>query len=487
MSEQCTARPQLQGSAHSLAMTLTSLVQAIECRSQQLALQKREFAGLVADVQTLNAWQAQCVYLDVGGTHFHAGHEALQRHGPHYLSALTSCTFAAPEDATGYIFVDRDPQWFALVLAYLRDRALYRPSDRAALRGLQRETVFYALPELRRHAHLEEVLLAITVQGGHLHAYDAGAGRWRRLRDPLRADRGVVVEFSSHWNERLVVLVMGAATGAWLELLDVDAWAWQRVPLPGNFYVLTAVQWGERLVLLVEWPDGTMELQALDAALSWQTITLPFMERYMPAEIFCVQGRLLVLTAPQSRQPQRNCLRVYEGDGWRALPAMANAMEMFSMCQLEDRVVVIGGPSSVPGLGAFEFRWGKGLWEALPPLPQHQHSDHFEMKGWQGKVMVMGRRLGADPSVDAYDVATGRWVAWPSPRYDVSHSVVHDDVLYMCGPAGSLEQYDPQRHGWRQTWHFHEEVLVESLRLPKRLVWSDGAELHAADSASPNM
>ena len=479
MSEQCTDRPQLPGYASSLATTLTSLDRAIECRSRRLALQKREFAVLAADVQALNARQAQCVYLDVGGAHFHAGRETLQRHGPHYLSALTSGTFAAPEDAAGYVFVDRDPRWFALVLAYLRDWALHRPGDRAALRGWQRETVFYAVPELRRQAHLEEVLVAVTLRGRHLHGYDVGAGRWRRLRDPLCTAGGAHVYFSGRWNGRLVLLVAEPGrTEASLELLDTDAWAWQRVPLPGPFFCVgSSVQWGDRLVLLVLRNDGTRELQALDAALSWQAIALPFTERYpMKAEICCVQGRLLLLTSPPPRPPQRNGLWVYEGDGWRALPAPANVMGMFALCPLEDRVVAVGGPRLMRAPGerttAEQFLWSEGRWEALPEPPRAQSTNRFEVLKWRGRVVVMGRVAG----VGAYEAATGRWVAWPSPRSSVLQAVVHDDALYACGPGGRVWRYDPQGHGWRQTGHFREGVVVvDSLRLPAGVVRWGGA------------
>ena len=111
-------------------------------------------------------------------------------------------------EETGYFFVDRDPRWCAVVLAYLWNRTVHRPRGRGASQGLKREAPVYAVLELLRQS--QKCLLAITTVGCHPHVYEPNVGLWRQLCAPLHVDVDCRVETCVWWDRVLVAATCGA-------------------------------------------------------------------------------------------------------------------------------------------------------------------------------------------------------------------------------------------------------------------------------------
>ena len=455
----------MQGPTCALATALTSLEQAIARRSQHLALQRQQFEARSADVQTLNARQAQCVYLDVGGTHFHAGRDALQRHGPHYLSALTSGMFADGSEEMEHFFVDRDPRWFAVVLAYFRDGTVYRPSGRGALRGLQREVAFYAVPDLRRQVQSQKCLLAVTTMGCRPHVYEPDVGGWRQLRAPRHADVDYHMDTCVPWGRSLVVATFGPDGHPSLKLLDVDMWAWRTVTLPGitfEIWDMIVVSDG-RLVLLFERSPGAFELQALDPAGVWHSVPLPaFFLLDEDSTLVSVSGLLAALYRPTSGGQLG--FAVYDHGCWKRLPGPPNTLDEQCPTELEDRIVVM--PMMSPGSRTLkQYVFSKACWEMLPEM-QHLRADAVVVL-WRHMLVVLGgHQSGPDYTAEAYDPAAGQWVTWPGLPFEPVHGHVYEEELLVCGRAGNVVRYESRSHCWRQIWHFDQEVLIHMLTLP---------------------
>ena len=105
-----------------LFSVVQSVSRAIEQRETELLNKQLSHRCTAAEVQTINAQQRKCWYLDVGGTAFHTSSDVMGRHSPHFLSVLASGEYASEADDGQYVFIDRDNRWFAILLEYLRDR-----------------------------------------------------------------------------------------------------------------------------------------------------------------------------------------------------------------------------------------------------------------------------------------------------------------------------------------------------------------------------
>ena len=491
----------MQGSAHALATALISFNQALACTSERLQMQRRQFEARWADVQTVNARQAQCVYLDVGGRQFHTSWDVLQRHGPHYLSAATSGVFAECPDNNGHTFVDRDPQWFAVVLAYLRDGMLCRPSARSALRSLQREAMFYAVPEFRRQVLLEDCPIAITTKGCHLHVYEPESGGWLPLREPHQADAYAVLERCSQWGNSLVVELCGTDDRPVLRLLDVATWTWKPLPLPGPVaFIYGMAELNGELILLVEWPINTMpaiyDLQILDQpAGAWRRI--PLIDDASAPHLVIADNRLAVLYDTSLEPPFKRTFAVHEDGCWKDLPQHPRGTRDSSVTALKDRVVVT--ELLEEGRLVQQYMYSEARWQVLPMM-QEPRADCIVLL-WQGKLLVVGGNAEFPCRVEAFDSAAGQWVAWPSLPFAPGGGDVFEEGLLVYGEAQggdtsvvkydpqshswkpiwrfdkearggatSVVKYDPQSHSWRPIWRFDEEVILAELTLPRREV-----------------
>ena len=113
---------------------------------------------------TLSAATA-AVELDVGGAPFKTTLATLARYPDTFFAALARNR----GEATGPIFIDRDPTHFRFILNYLRSGVLAAPADDDAKRELLVEAEFYGMqsfaralcaPELDLTQHLDSAILA---------------------------------------------------------------------------------------------------------------------------------------------------------------------------------------------------------------------------------------------------------------------------------------------------------------------------------------
>jgi hypothetical protein len=101
-----------------LVTELRSLALLIDRQQESAQRQRQLFENLKKDVLAINTTIHQCEYFDVGGEHFHIDWEVLQHNqdGDHYFSILMSGEFEEIRDNDGYLFIDRDPEFFSSVL-----------------------------------------------------------------------------------------------------------------------------------------------------------------------------------------------------------------------------------------------------------------------------------------------------------------------------------------------------------------------------------
>eukprot|EP00667_Euglena_gracilis_P011418 EG_transcript_11666 len=173
------------GMVDRLAGTAKGLLARVAALEGALARQRHQFVETMAEVRELNDTLQECACFDVGGERFHVAVGPLQQYGDHLLGALTSGVFGGEVDSRGYIFVDRDPTFFPLVLDYLRQGQLSWPDDRERRGALQRELQYYGLaydapPEER------PVVVAEAWEGDRFTAavaiYNGASKSWQRLQ-----------------------------------------------------------------------------------------------------------------------------------------------------------------------------------------------------------------------------------------------------------------------------------------------------------------
>ena len=149
------------------------------------------FFGIEAEVRALNEQQVDCQYLDVGGIDFHVSGAALTSQGQHMLSVLASDQFAAERDSRGYKFIDRDPEWFSLVLAYLREGRSDMPRSESERHAIYREARYFGLDALCDAAKERECIL--MVGKGMMQLYNPAADAWHAIKLGTLAPKAAAV------------------------------------------------------------------------------------------------------------------------------------------------------------------------------------------------------------------------------------------------------------------------------------------------------
>jgi len=106
------------------------------------------------------------------------------------MSFLFSGRFMVDKQDDGYAFVDRDPELFRRVLAYLRDGegGVEVPEEEGERNALLREAEFYALPELKEKILAcslpTESIYVVGGRGGGVLAsverYHPSVGQWEQ-------------------------------------------------------------------------------------------------------------------------------------------------------------------------------------------------------------------------------------------------------------------------------------------------------------------
>uniref|UniRef100_A0A7S4LIW4 BTB domain-containing protein n=1 Tax=Eutreptiella gymnastica TaxID=73025 RepID=A0A7S4LIW4_9EUGL len=396
---------------------LTSIVEALQAavarRRERLALQQQQFGMVRAEVEALNRWQEEVECLDVGGQRFHARSAVLSGHADHYLSALVSGNFAAAREADDSLFIDRDPQHFALILQHLREGTTSVPHGAAARGQLRREAQYYGLSESMGLSGTRTCLFAV---GESAAIYDSNTRQWVEIEKPQPCRRLGDFDDFRPWGGRLVRILFNRASIV------------SRIPSEFFVGVFNAMSWRWDVLDVIPSPD--------------------------PQHLASVGSRLFCQVSPSFLE--------YQGNGhWERLPGMiVDREEGFSgLCALGDSLVVVGGCDASPPMASVEqFSLSERKWVQLPDMLCARIDPCVTV--WQGKLIVAGGRdsSGADiSSVESFDPISGVWQPMPSlPHGDFVlqlQLVVFEDMLFALttrtGPRFMVHKYSLETQSWQ--------------------------------------
>ena len=99
---------------------------------------------------------ADIIHLNVGGQRFSTSRQTLTWIPDSFFTAMLNGLISTNRDEQGYIFIDRDPQLFSIILNYLRTKEL--DINDCDLHRLKHECEFYAVQPLIRRLQLCEDL-----------------------------------------------------------------------------------------------------------------------------------------------------------------------------------------------------------------------------------------------------------------------------------------------------------------------------------------
>ena len=417
---------------------LTSIVEYLQAvvarRRERLAMQQQQFGMVRAEVEALNRWQEEVECLDVGGQRFHARSAVLSGHGDHYLSALVSGNFAAAREADDSLFIDRDPQHFALILQHLREGTTTVPHDAAARGQLRREAQYYGLS---KSVGLSGTRTCLFVEGESKSAaiYDSKTHQWIQIETPQPC-RG---------------------------RYGFDAWG----------------LWGGRLVRIIPNPKcdrGRPWSVGVFNAVSWRCDALDVIPSRYPKRLATVGSRLFC------QLYHRLELLEYQGKGhWERLPGMIvdRHPRGFGLCALGDGLIAVGGshPQGPMALTSVEqFSVSERKWVQLPDMLCAR--SHPCVTVWQGKLIVAGGwgSSGEDiSSVESFDPISGVWQPVPSlpHAYPLDQLVALEDTLFAFATG-----FTPEVHKYScgtQSWQpfpvpFQSRLYAAVVTLPNEAV-----------------
>ena len=171
---------------HPMLGTLAALWHTVATAAQRVALRRQQYTAVQEAVAALNRSQADCAILDVGGAPFHTARAVLrQRGGADYFDALFSPEFGNGRQADDGVFIDRDPECFALLLQYLREGAMHLPLGLRLLRRLRREAQQLRLREFHERSAAQPYCVIVPTDPAEgLHVYGPNTYGWRRLPHP---------------------------------------------------------------------------------------------------------------------------------------------------------------------------------------------------------------------------------------------------------------------------------------------------------------
>ena len=391
---------------------LTSIVEALQAaiarRWERLALQQQQFGIVRAEVEALNRWQEEVECLDVGGQRFHARSAVLSGHGDHYLSALVSGNFAAAREADDSLFIDRDPQHFALILQHLREGTTSVPHGAAARGQLRREAQYYGLSE---SIGLSGTRTCLFVEGSSAAIYDSKTRQWVEIETPQ--------------------------------------------PCRGHYAFDALRPWAGRLVRVLFHPGLNADEYFVSVfnAVSWRWDVLDVIPSLYPPQLATVGSRLFCQLTPLE-------LLEYQGNGqWERLPRMIvnRHAGSFGLCALGDSLVAVGGRHQSPPMASVEqFCLSERKWVQLPDMLCARIEPCVTV--WQGKLIVAGGRdsLNQDiSSVESLDPTSGVWQPMPSLSHTDGgiHLVVFEDTLLASAltPGGGsvVHKYSLETQSWQ--------------------------------------
>eukprot|EP00667_Euglena_gracilis_P010517 EG_transcript_10717 len=415
---------------------------AVDRTREALDAARQSFAATCFDVAELNAQQTAVQYLDVGGTPFHTTAEVLCRWGPHMLSILSSAEFANEAGEDGYVFVDRDGRWFSAVLAYLRDGLLDMPPAVPDRRALAREARFYLLPALHDVAREEECI--VVVGKGMLQSYYPPTHTWHALHV-----EGLVPMAATKVGPELLIANADPDPRQPGQLLRLDrrtATLERVAPLPDHFSVQTGSGVQDQFVLFGFDSHGPRRLRLVmfhlpvQAWVGWGEV-LHGRQKFAACEL---EGRIVVIggrdldSVPLASVEE--CV-LSTAPHWRALPPMAEKRSRPGAVVWRDRLVVLGGYNNEHGsLSSVEmFDPLTRAWQSLPPMQTPRIGCRAVV--FDGDIVVLGGFATSNSSeyraVERFDARAGRWERLPS----MCEAPVDPCVAVLGIPSSSLPHF----------------------------------------------
>ena len=434
-----------------------SLCNAVNEKDATVKHEKHKFQLQSDEVQALNQLQTQCRYLDVGGALFHTSAEVLQRQRPHVLSVLTSGDFEPEVDGDGYVFIDRDPRWFVLILHYLREGTPKLPDDPVPRNAFFREAVWYSITSLCDLAHEQPTFAVVGTSRAHtpvpvVAVYHVRRGEWHCQpmlehwipRACLCIDDHVYVAVAATVDAFIVTAIKryNPRTGQWehvaelpIEITDKS----RNVVLHhvNGYLVVTGDQCPQ------EARPGVCTLQCLDLQTrAWRELPAPSYGVYLNPALLemcssCVidgvwycfwdYGKSAALPIDSLRES-------WDDDDmpphWRILPLRNGWRSGFAVVAWRGKAVVLGGSDRVPGCGSVleleVYDPEVETWGSLPPLPVA-----FPVRPLvtvlEGDIVVLGMDSEAQWQCVRYRSGSGVWESTP---IKVPISVAHPYDCY---------------------------------------------------------
>ena len=145
-----------------------------------LAEERKSFEAMQQRIDGVNNQLEETIKLNIGGEHFETTRSTLTAEEGSMLEAMFSGRFNVEKDENGICFIDRDPQFFSIILSYLRGKRdgcvpCKVSMEAFAAASLLREANFYGLRDLER---LVDTSIVVSQDGD---------GHYTKIQDALRA------------------------------------------------------------------------------------------------------------------------------------------------------------------------------------------------------------------------------------------------------------------------------------------------------------
>ena len=407
---------------------LTSIVEALQAavarRRERLAVQQQQFGIVRAEVEALNRWQEEVECLDVGGQRFHARSAVLSGHGDHYLSALVSGNFAAAREADDSLFIDRDPQHFALILQHLREGTTSVPHGAAARGQLRREAQYYGLSE---SMGLSGTRTRLFVGGESTAIYDSETRQWVEIETPQPCGGHCGLDDFRPWDGRLVRVLFNAFKPPeyFVGVLNAVLWRWDVLDVIPFQYPVQLATVGFRLFCQLSHPLDLLEYHANG---HWERLPGMIVDRSPYGFALCAFGDSLVVVGGCHPYRPMALASVEQFSlserKWVQLPDMLCARMHPCLTVWQGKLIVGGGlDSSDKEISSVEsFEPISGVWQPMPSLP---HNDLvLGLVVFENTLLAFASGPSRGPVVHKYSVETPSWQPFPAPILDWSSAAV---------------------------------------------------------------
>eukprot|EP00668_Euglena_longa_P029950 GGOE01037338.1.p1 GENE.GGOE01037338.1~~GGOE01037338.1.p1 ORF type:complete len:413 (+),score=97.97 GGOE01037338.1:62-1300(+) len=406
-----------------LVVSMKGLISKVTSLEESIKQQQLQFIETMAEVKELNLAMEECVYFDVGGEPFHVSVCPLQQYGDHLLGALTSGLFGGEVDSHGYIFVDRDPTFFPLVLDYLREGLLSWPDDRKRRRAVQRELQFYGLaydapPEER------PVVVAEMWEGDHFTAevaiYNGASKSWQRLRPYGLTGRRM------RWcSTGARLLVLHDPPGQTARVSQYDLWTdtvelIRVLPstLKGTSFCDIAVEGDTALIFQ---GHGAPRMLSISKKAPLPAVLPPL--PISPDVVCMVDGTVYVGGDDQLLMAR------LKGGPWLQVEAFLTPRSEFALLGWQGKLMALGNidPSGEVCHAVELYDPGEATWAACAELPEELQSPSAAVISGQPYALheFPGSKVA---SVPIHTLQNGRWILWGqvdfTQPYDRFHMVM---------------------------------------------------------------